>query len=71
MEKWVIVAITVVGIIGQWFVSSRASARRSGEDAQQLKSISSDVVELKDTTRDHETRLSHVEGRLAPRHGAD
>ena len=64
-DGWVMVVIAALGMAGQLWIS----ARRSGADSQRAKSLGEDVLGLKETTLDHETRISHLEGRLAPRHG--
>lgn len=38
MDQWVIAAIALIGIVGQWIVGSRASARRDGVIDERLGS---------------------------------
>jgi len=60
MHDWIIPGAAVAGVLGQLWIS----AKRSGADEQRLKAHGARILVLEVADKEHERRISHVEGRL-------
>jgi hypothetical protein len=58
--EWVMVGIVALGTVAQLWVA----AKRQGADDRTLLTHGDDIIQLKLSKDDHETRISRVEGRL-------
>jgi hypothetical protein len=65
-HEWIIVAVSVFGVVGQLLVA----AKRKGADDQKLKQHGDSILQLEDDVKDHGERISRIEGRLEVRHGS-
>jgi hypothetical protein len=72
MEPWVVPLIAFVGVAGQWYVSSRANARRDGaidekliSHDKRLEKHGEEIDELRDAAAADRGRIVGVETRLA------
>jgi hypothetical protein len=67
--NWVTLACSLIGILGQWGIGRLNEARRRGETDQKLKQFGYDILHLQEDSKDHETRISTIEGQLKTQHG--
>jgi hypothetical protein len=72
MEQWMVVAVAALGVAGQWWVGSRASARRDGAVDEKLRSHDArlekhgeEIDDLRDRAASDRGRIGVVETRLA------
>ncbi len=78
MDQWIVPVFAVVGVLGQWYVGSRASARRDGERDEKLKSHSARILNIEEKrlpaveekVTEQGQRVSVIEGRLNGSHHA-